>query len=143
MGGELALKDLKLPEYCGIAVSPFYSVKPSPQYPSSPTQNLIPTLVLPPTVKAGATLTYEVDVSNPLDKAVELNPCPIYMEYSSFHTSFLYHLNCSSVRSIPPHGVVRYQMKMPIPASAPTGKASVHWVFFGPGTVANGELVVK
>lgn len=143
MGGELVLKDVKLPEYCGIAVSPFYSVKPSPQYPSPPTQNLIPSLVLPASVKAGGTLSYEVDVSNPLDKAVVLSPCPIYMEYSSFRASFLYHLNCSSVRSIPPHGVVHYQMEMPIPADAPTGEASIHWVFFGPGTVANGQLIVK
>ena len=142
-GGELVLKDIKLPEYCGIAVSPFYSVKPSPQYPSSPTQNLIPTLVLPASVKAGGTLSYEVDVSNPLDKVAELSPCPIYMEYSSFRTSFLYHLNCSSVHSIAPHGLVRYRMKMPIPADAPLGEVSIHWVFFGPGTVANGQLMVK
>ncbi len=143
MGGELVLKDLKLPEYCGIAVSPFYSLKPSPQYPTPPTQYLIPHLVLPASVKAGTTLTYEVDVSNPLDKAVELSPCPIYMEYSSFRSKFLYRLNCSSVRSILPHGLVRYQMRMPIPANAPVGNASVSWVFFGPGTVANGQLVIK
>ena len=142
-GGELVLRNLKLAEYCGIAVSPFYSVKPSPQYPTPPTQDLIPHLVLPATVKAGTTLTYEVDISNPQSKPAELSPCPIYMEYSSFRTSFLYHLNCSSHTSIPPHGVVRYQMKMPIPASAPTGKASIHWVFFGPGTVANGQLTIK
>lgn len=142
-GGELVLKDLKLPEYCGIAVSPFYSVKPSPQYPTPPTQYLVPSLVLPAVVKAGTTLIYEVDVSNPLDNAVDLSPCPIYMEYSSFRTKFLYHLNCSSLRSIPPHGVVRYQMKMPIPANAPRGDVSIHWGFFGPATVANGQLTIK
>ncbi len=142
-GGELVLNEIKLPEYCGIAVSPFYSVKPSPQYPSPPTLHLIPSMVLPASVNAGTTLTYEVDVSNPLEKTVDLSPCPIYMEYSSFRTSFLYHLNCSSVHSIPPYGTVRYQMKMAIPADAPIGKASIHWVFFGPGNVANGKLIVK
>lgn len=142
-GGELVLKDLKLSEYCGIAVSPFYSVKPPPKYLNPPTLNLVPSLVLPATVKAGTTLTYEVDVSNPLNKAADLSPCPVYMEYSSFYTKLLYHLNCSSVRSIPPHGVVRYQMKMPIPADAPTGEASIHWVFFGPGNVGNGRVTVQ
>ncbi len=143
LGGELVVHGLSLDNYCGMATTPFYSVKPGPQYPNPPTANLVPILKLPAMVKAGSTLTYEVDVSNPLDKPVELSPCPIYMEYSSFRISFLYHLNCSSVHSIAPHGEVRYQMKMAIPAGAPLGEASIHWVFFGPGNVGNGQLKIQ
>lgn len=143
LGGELVVHGLSLDNYCGMATTPFYSVKPGPQYPNPPTINLVPTLKLPATVKAGTTLTYEVDISNPRGKPAELLPCPIYMEYSSFRTSFLYHLNCSSVHSIAPHGEVRYQMKMAIPASAPLGEASIHWVFFGPGNVGNGQIRIQ
>ncbi len=143
MGGELVVHGLNLDSYCGMATTPFYSVKPGPQYPNPPTTNLVPTLKLPATVKAGTTLTYEVDISNPQSNPAELSPCPIYMEYSSFKTKLLYHLNCSAVHSIAPYGTVRYQMKMAIPASAPLGEASIYWVFFGPGNVGSNHLVIK
>ena len=67
----------------------------------------------------------------------------LYMEYSSFCTKFLCRLNCGSLHAIPPYGMVRYKMKMPTPADAPTGEASIHWVFFGPANVASGRLMVQ
>lgn len=143
MGGEVVIHGLALYNFCGMTTTPFYSVKPGPQYPNPPTINLVPTLKLPATVKAGTTLTYEVDISNPQSKPAELLPCPIYMEYSSFGTKLLYHLNCSTVHSIAPHGKVSYQMKMAIPSSAPLGEASIHWVFFGPGNVGTGRLIIR
>ena len=143
MGGKLVIGNLRLPSYCGIGVSPFFMPKPGPQYPTPPTIGLIPTLKLPATVKAGTTLVYEVDLYNPAHSTVRLAPCPVYMEYSSFSNGQLYHLNCSSVSSIPPGGKLRYQMKFFIPKSTPATEASIHWSFFGPANVGNGHLLVQ
>jgi hypothetical protein len=79
---------------------------------------------LPPTVRRGATIMYTVTLSNPTDVVVSLRPCPSYGD--GLARSFA--LNCDTVRAIPPHGHVRYAMRLRIPEKyMQAGVAKVVW----------------
>lgn len=137
------VQGVNLSFHCAMSVTPFYSAKPGPTYAPHPeTSNLVPTLELPVSVKAGSVLSYQVDIYNPMSTPAKLEPCPFYLEYSSIPTKLFYRLNCSTARSIGAHSTVRYQMKMQIPSDAPLGMARIYWVFDGPGNVARGKVQI-
>jgi hypothetical protein len=119
---------------CGMATTPFFTPTPAPRYPKNPLVGLIPRLRLPATVTAGATLFYVVTLTNPASQPVALSPCPAYLENSSIPTKLVYRLNCQSVRTIPAHGRVTYEMEMAIPTTAPSGMTKVGWILFGAST---------
>lgn len=120
---------------CGMATTPFFTPTPAPTYSKNPLVGLIPRLRLPATVKAGTTLSYVVALTNPGSQPVALSPCPAYLENSSIPTKLVYRLNCQSVRTIPAHGQVTYQMEMAIPNTAPSGMTKVGWILFGASTL--------
>jgi hypothetical protein len=129
---------------CGMAATPFYTPKPSPTDAPDPLDALLPRLQLPTTVRAGGLLTYQVELTNPGNRSVALSPCPVYIEHSSIPTKLEYRLNCSTVDAIPAHGSVHYEIKMAIPASAPTGRTELFWSLFGPSTkTASAEVLVE
>jgi hypothetical protein len=128
---------------CGMATTPFFTPTPAPTYPQNPLVGLVPRLRLPATVRAGATLFYVVALTNPASKSVVLSPCPAYLENSSIPTKLVYRLNCHSVRTIPAHGQVTYQMEMAVPTTAPSGMTKVGWILFGASTfVGHGQVRV-
>ena len=128
----------------GMSATPLFVGKPQPTYPANPLVGLVPYLRLPATIKAGSTLHFEVDLSNPGDRPVVLSPCPVYLEHSDIPTKLLYRLDCRTVRSIPAHGQVRYEMEMAIPDAAPLGPAEVFWGLVGASTTtAQGQVLVQ
>jgi len=76
---------------------------------------------LPEAVRAGAPFRYVVTLRNPTATTVSFTRCPgytqgLFTERAATHRSF--ELNCDSVRSIPPHGRVRYEMRLIVPPRA-------------------------
>jgi hypothetical protein len=124
-GRKVAVDGLRFP--CGMSSTPFFTLKAQPTYAPDPLVSLVPRLVLPVSVKSGTTLGYEVELSNPGDRAVALSPCPVYIESSDVPTKLEYRLNCALVHSIPARSVVRYAMEMAIPRSAEGGRARLFW----------------
>lgn len=94
-------------------------------------------IVAPPSAVAGTDFTYVLELVNITDATVPLDPCMVYtqvlspedifdMEELETMLHFTYRLNCS-VRSIGPRSLHRFEMKFPVPAGFPAGKAVVHW----------------
>jgi len=124
--------DLSMP--CGMTVTPFNMPEPGPTYAPYWVKYLEPEVVLPPAVKTGATLVYQVTLRNPLNRPISLSPCPAYIEHSSSGIKLEYQFNCASEHSIRAHGVAVFQMQMAIPNSTPSGPITVYWSVIGPGT---------
>jgi len=142
-GSTTKLTGLNLSFPCGMSATPFYTLRPPPSYPTDPLAALVPRLRLPATVRAGATLVYQVELINPANRALPLSPCPVYLEHSSIPTKFLYRLNCRQIRTVPANGSVLYEMEMVIPASAQPGLATVFWTLAGPTRTASGTVKVR
>jgi hypothetical protein len=129
---------------CGMSATPFFIAKPEATYPLARFIGLVPHLLLPATAKAGSTLHFEVDLVNSAGRPVALSPCPVYLEASNVPTKLLYRLDCRTVRSIPAHGQVRYEMEMSIPDAAPPGPAKIFWDIIGASTTtAQGQVQVQ
>lgn len=131
-GSTKSISGVNLSFPCGMFTTPFFTVKPPLRYPPYYLGALAPHLVLPESVRAGSTLTYEVDLVNLSKRSVALTPCPAYLEHSAAPTKFEYALNCRGVHAISAHGQVRYQMKMVIPLNSPHGRLEVWWELVGP-----------
>jgi hypothetical protein len=131
-GGTLSVGGLHLPAGCGLDTPAFFTMKPQPSYAPNPLTSLVPRLRLPASVHAGTSLSYVVAVENPTAHAIRLTPCPGYIESSNLPIKLEFRLNCRTVRNIPPHAQVTYQMEMAIPRSAGTGRLDVAWNLLGP-----------
>jgi len=78
----------------------------------------------PSVVSSGATILYNVTLTNPTDVAVVFRPCPSYTDGNA--QSF--ELNCDTVHAIPPHGHVDYAMRLRIPERfTRNGVAKIVW----------------
>jgi hypothetical protein len=96
---------------------------------TSPLAELRPTIVAPASVARGAILTFDVTLSNQTSAAMDLTPCPSYTEQLGpapvVEKTLL--LNCTAVSTIPPGESVTFEMKLPIPATVPTGGMKLSW----------------
>jgi hypothetical protein len=127
-GGTVAVHRTGFDAICGVSVSSFGVPADQPQWPApSP---LTARITAGPTARAGTDFGFLVTLTNPTARPFSLRPCPSYAEFlgglmgSGATKSSLvryYYLNCSSVRSIPAHGSVTYQMKLPLPSRLPVG----------------------
>lgn len=116
--------------YCTVAITGMGAPTPSAPDPQA-YPGVIASSTMPAVVTAGETVTYVVTLTNTTSRDVALGPCPVYTEsiYSpavaspSVHS---YYLNCDTVRSIPAHGRVRYQMKIQAP-DAPSQGGKFGW----------------
>lgn len=143
-GATTALRGLTLRFPCGMSVTPFLTPKPAVRYAVFPMAHLVPHVRLPSSVRPDSTLIYSVELSNPLGRAVALSPCPAYIEHSSLGTKLEYQLNCTTVRVIPAHRSVWYQMKMPFASTAHRGLVAVYWsLTLGPSSQARATLRVN
>jgi hypothetical protein len=143
-GATRTLRGLTLRFPCGMSVTPFSTPKPAVKYVVLSMSYLVPHIHLPSSVRNGSALIYNVELSNPLGRAVALSPCPAYIEHSSLSTKLEYQLNCTTVREIPAHQSVWYQMKMPVAATAHPGLVTVFWsLILGPAPEARATVKVN
>jgi hypothetical protein len=127
-GGTVDVRGTEFDAICGMSVSSFGVPADQPHGPApSP---LTARITAGPAARAGTDFTYLVTLANPTARPFPLRSCPSYAEFlgglmgSGAANSYLvryYYLNCRAVPAIPPHGSVRYQMKLPLPAGLPAG----------------------
>jgi hypothetical protein len=96
-------------------------------------------LITPPFASAGAELTYILELINVTSATIALTPCPVFTQALTVEEGFrleklddmvhyTHRLNCEPHSTIKPREVVRYQMKVLIPAGYPTGKTQLFWM---------------
>lgn len=131
-GGHVAVDEPRgFDPTCGLHITAF-SVPQAPQ--PEPRSVLSPSLETPATVFAGATLVYVVDLINPTDQPIALNPCPAYVQaIANLPTPVkeVDALNCGPVGAIGAHRTKRFQMRLTIPPSTPEGPITLHWDLIG------------
>jgi hypothetical protein len=142
-GGDLRVA-VASGDFCADGVTPLGVPAPPP-----PGSALYPGVAaeanMPAVVTAGDTVTYVVTLTNTTAQAVALDPCPVYTEsiYSPVNKAgsvHSYYLNCDSVRSIPAHASVRYQMKIRAPDVASQG-AKFDWNIPNSQNAAAGRVI--
>jgi len=151
-GGTVGVLRTGFDAICGVSVSAFGVPADQPRGPApSP---LTARITAGPTARAGTDFGYLVTLTNPTARPFSLRPCPSYAEFLGGLTgpgatnSYLvryYYLNCGTVRAIPAHGSVTYQMKLPLPSGLPAGFYSkVDWqIQGGTGPAAATSLTVE
>ena len=138
-GGTVGVYGTGFDAICGVGVSQFGVPADQPQGPApSP---LTARITAGPAARAGTDLVYLVTLTNPAAQPFSLRPCPSYAEFlgglmgPGAPKSYLvryYYLNCGTVRSIPAHGSVTYQIKLPLPSGLAAGfYAKLDWQIQG------------
>jgi uncharacterized protein DUF4232 len=126
-GGDVAVP-VNLDPECGLYVGEFGVQAPDPVYPTPPLAGATFKLELPASVKAGDQLRYVVDIANPTDADMALDPCPSYLEQGPGDPGKTpLQLNCDAVHDVPAGETVRFAIQLPVPADTPTGPAQVCW----------------
>jgi Protein of unknown function (DUF4232) len=83
---------------------------------------------VPAAVRRGATLAYQVSLTNRDHGSYRLDPCPDYNEFLGRKDVVAsYQLNCRPVGAIAPGERVTFQMRLAIPATAATGANRLIW----------------
>jgi hypothetical protein len=81
-------------------------------------------------------MTYVVELSNPTNRAIDLQRCPSYVEVPgnpSARAKETYALNCGPVDTIQPSDSVRFEMRIKVPSEATAGQVDISWSPAGPG----------
>jgi hypothetical protein len=82
----------------------------------------------PAMVRRGATLAYQVTLTNRDRGSYRLDPCPDYSEFLGPKRPMVsYQLNCQPVGAIAPGQGVTFQMRLAIPATTVTGPNRLVW----------------
>jgi hypothetical protein len=82
----------------------------------------------PASVHRGATLAYQVTLTNHDHTSYRLDPCPDYNEFlAPKDVMASYQLNCQPVGAIAPGQRVTFQMRLAIPATTATGPNQLIW----------------
>lgn len=131
-GGTVTDRSADLDVLCGLGVGQFSVPQPAPTYPKPPLGGATARLELPSAVEAGTTLRYVVDITNPTDTAMVLDPCPTYLQFSAALPAAAVKgsgllLNCAAAPRIPPGQTLRFAMRLPVPAGTASGLAVVYW----------------
>jgi hypothetical protein len=125
-GGDVVLHgtfDLE----CGLYVGQFGVPSPDPVYPTPPLAGATFKLELPASAQAGGQLEYVVDIVNPTDAEMALDPCPSYLQGLGGAGKTPLRLNCDVVHGVGAGQTVRFSMRIPVPADTPTGPTTVCW----------------
>lgn len=119
---------------CGVEVSRF-GVPAYAEPGDEPVSPLTAQMTGPATAHPGENLAYTVVLRNGSDSAYQLTPCPSYEEYVAIYSGGIvrpnYYLNCDTVREIPAHGAVTYEMRLQLPADLGSGQAKFGWYLVG------------
>jgi len=129
---------------CGLHLTHFFDPQYRQPEPIFPLSALKATLQLPATAEAGSGLNYVVALHNPATHALDLNPCPGYVEAATTPTptKLSYQLNCGPVGTIAAGETVRFAMLLLLPKDTPVGTLTVRWALRLPNPVASGTVVV-
>lgn len=125
----------------------------SPSPPESDPLDTLPvkvTLAALPATAPGATLDYTVTLTNlsALDKPLNLAaPCPTYVTRltlpgSGRSTVAHLRLNCDAAGVLEPNVPANFAMRLPIPADAPPGTATLVWQLGDRGPAAKGTFTI-
>ena len=111
-----------------LAAQPFDAVQPNPDV-ANPFDSLDVTLEVPPTVRVGDVLRYDVVVSARTDpQVISTDNCPIYSETLGFEVGqFLLNCNGTDGILISPGDPVRFHIELPISPKATLGPATLSW----------------
>jgi Protein of unknown function (DUF4232) len=112
---------------CGLFANQFGVQPAEPDYTKSPVDGATATLELPGSVKAGGTLRYVVDLTNPTSSDMVLDPCPTYWQWIGVASKVPIELNCDAVPVLAAHTTHRFSMELAVPADVPTGQATAYW----------------
>jgi hypothetical protein len=134
--------------YDGSLTVPGTPMLPEPD----PTDSLPVSVTLSslPIVRPGGMLDYTVTLTNlsPFDKPLNLSAsCPAYTQRlflpgGAAARDTTLRLNCESAAAFPPHVPVVFAMRLPIPADAPIGDATVLWQLGARGAAAKATFVI-
>jgi hypothetical protein len=147
-GGQVRVRfPVALNLVCGLGESMFGAPLPLPSSSRSPLNVLTATIAISGTLRIGAAARYTVTLHNHGGTAVQLVPCPSYVEFLGVYSPAVrrpltryYYLNCSAVRRIPAHGSATFAMLMPAPAN--TGQAKVDWQLQDSNVAAAGVVTI-
>lgn len=111
-----------------LAAQPFAAVQSNPDV-ANPFDGLDVTLDVPPTVRAGDLLRYDVVVSATADpQVITAGSCPIYSEsLGSEVDQFLLYCNGDDGILISPGEPVRFHIELPVPPLTALGPATLSW----------------
>lgn len=130
---------------CGLHLTRFFVQQAEPPVdPHDPLSDLVVSLEVPDRVRAGSTLTYIANITNPTDRAISLDRCPGYIEATtppSMSVKETYALNCAPVGAIAAHSTVRFEMRLPVPAQMAAGPFTFEWSLAGPLSVVSDATV--
>lgn len=107
-----------------MSVGPYeLSAGPEPTEPSPlPIEKFELTLVVPEQAVVGQVLHYGVILRNPTPEAIDLSPCPVFMERLNTQGGPVVAedvLACTDLSTIPAGGSVGFAMELPVPAGLP------------------------
>lgn len=143
-GGRLTVRDTYVNVTCGgVTVSELRTAPGPDRAPRGPLAALRATLGLPSAVAQGHTLRYTVRLANPTGSAIDLDPCPSYVQrLGAGVAEAAYALNCRPASRIPPYGSVTFAMWLELPAGAATGPQKLLWAV-DDGPVAGGVVRIS
>lgn len=142
----VTLEGAYVPLACGTpAVSMWYDTRESTS--SDPLAKLQARMLVPATLSPGATTKYTVELTNPTDTAIDLDPCPSYSQQLTgvdIHVEELLALNCGPVDRIGPGDTMSFAMRIEIPEDTPAGPAKIGWHLAVPGgtTTGNDDITI-
>src|SRR5215475_12756893 len=120
---RIPISGLTLSGTCpGVFVSPWFTLPPETR---SPFAGLTASIDAGAGAVRGKPLTYTVELTNPSNVPVALDPCPAYGESIGKHMR-LYRLNCAP-RVIGPESTLRFAMVLDVPADLAPGATVVGW----------------
>lgn len=129
-GGKVVLHDTFDVE-CGLFTGEFGVEQPQPQYTTSPVEGAIAALEVPTEVRAGSTLRYVVDITNPTTHDMVLTACPGYQQGLGEAGTTILAFNCDAVPVLSADTTRRFAMELAVPADFPTGPTTLYWNIAG------------
>lgn len=85
--------------------------------------------------RRGETVRFAVQLRNPSSAPVQIRRCPLIAEMlAPAGTPEVHQLNCAAARPIPPGGSLGFEMRIVVPAAAPTGNNGLFWELDPTGT---------
>ena len=118
---------------------------PLASQPQPPIPDLVVVLNVPPTVRAGEDLRYEVTVGNGTKSLFSwTDGCPVFLATLQTPgpepknvTGNHQQLNCAPARDLQPEEKATFEMRLAIPGEVPAGPWILNWSFTAPGAPAS------
>lgn len=131
LGGTLEVAGNSLDLGCGadrpaVAVSGIGALATEPVYALDPRAELVASLQVPASVRAGDVLRYTVVLTNPTEMDVALEPCPNLLQTFGATVKQGWSLNCGDAHPVLAGGSEAFAMELRVPADA-AGATRLGW----------------